>query len=160
MSRKRLIHVGLAMLLLTVTICAPAQPHAQTQQFAVMITDPERDGLEVRKGMTVKGTASIPSGYHLWVLARRSDFDGVWWPQGEGKIDPTTKEWKASVTFGEAQDIGWDFEIAAIVVDQEGHIKLREYRTKAMKENVWNPIEVPLSAATPKIRTVKKIAHN
>lgn len=158
MSHQKPVHIVLSWLLFALVVSGLTPVMAQTS--TVVITDPARDGIEVRKGLTVRGTASIPSRYHLWILARRSDFEGVWWPQGEARIDPITKEWKASTTFGEAQDVGSDFEIAAIVVDEQGHIKLRDYRTQAMKEGRWNPIEVPLSVVTPQIRTVKKIADN
>ncbi len=160
MLRTTLVHIGLTVFLLGIFVPGWFEVSVTAQPSTVVITDPTRDGVEVRKGMTVKGTAVIPSRYHLWVLARRSDFEGVWWPQGEAKVDPISKEWKASVIFGEGQDIGSDFEIAAIVVDEQGHIKLRDYRTQAMKDNVWNPIEVPLSVVTPQIRAVKKVAHN
>src|SRR5438128_12639884 len=78
---------------------------AGSQQADVKITDPTRDDLPVGKGMTVKGTGTIPGGHHLWILVRRVDFDGVWWPQGEAKIDPVTKEWRVGVTFGNKDDI-------------------------------------------------------
>jgi hypothetical protein len=154
MFRRTPVYIALSCLLLATVVSG------WTQTPTVIITEPARDGIEVRKGMTVQGTASIPSKYHLWILARRSDFEGVWWPQGEAKIDPISKEWKASVTFGEAQDVGSDFEIAAIVVDEQGHLKMRDYRTQAMKDGRWNPIEVPPSVVPPQLRTVKKIAHH
>src|ERR1700759_1848382 len=133
--------------LLTVTLCATGL-RAQSERFVVKVTDPSRDSVEVGKGMTVKGTASVPDGYHLWVLARREDFDGVWWPQAEGKVDPKTGEWKVSVTFGEADDIGSKFDVGVIVVDEAGHAVLQEYRRKSMKNNVWTPIEeLPTSAS-------------
>ena len=89
---------------------------AQAADIAVKIKDPSRDGTEVRKIYIVNGTASIPSGAHLWVLARREDFEGLWWPQGEGKINPINNKWKVSVIFGTEEDIGWAFDIAAVVV--------------------------------------------
>lgn len=160
MSRKTLVVTGAMIAGLTVFVLFPVAGEAQKEAFSVKITDPSRDGIEVKKGMTVKGTASLPSGYHLWVLARRSDFEGVWWPQGEGKIDPQTHEWMVSVTFGGPQDIGWDFEIAVIFVKEEDHIVLQNYRKEAMKTGDWKPIEAPSSAYPPQIRKVKKVSHN
>lgn len=160
MSRKLSFLYGSLMLMLAAFTLWPTENWAQKDEFTVKIIEPARDGIEVRRGMTVKGTASIPGGYHLWVLARRSDFEGVWWPQGEGKIDPTTQEWKVSVTFGESQDIGWDFDIAVIVVREDAHIVLQNYRIEAMKADKWKPIEVPSSTSPPQIRKVKKVSHN
>ena len=133
---------------------------AQEDTVLVKITDPSRDGVEVKKGMTVKGTAIIPRGCHLWAMVRRSDFTDVWWPQAEGKIDPKTNEWKVSVTFGQAEDVGWDFNIAVFVVKGPEHIILQNYRIKAMKDGDWKPIEAPPSVCPPQIRTVKKVGHN
>lgn len=130
---------------------------ALSQDPYVQITDPFRDGLEVRRTYIVRGTASIPSGAHLWVLARKEDFEGVWWPQAEGKIDPASKEWKVSVTFGIAEDIGWNFEVAAIAVSENSHTILRDYRIKAMKTGDWRPIEMPEVIIAPVLRKVRKV---
>lgn len=132
---------------------------ARAQEFAVTIKDPDREGLPVGKGMPVTGTAKIPAGYRLWILVRRTDFDGVWWPQGEAKIDPITKEWRVGVTFGSEDDITWDFQVAAAVFNPEGHIILDEYRKRALKTGDWKPIEIPETASPPQIVKVKKISH-
>ena len=129
------------------------------QQFAVTIKDPSREGLPVGKSMVVTGTASIPTGYHLWVLVRRADFEGVWWPQGEAKIDQTTKEWRVGVTFGIEDDVSWDFQVAVAAFNAEGHIVLDEYRKRALKTGEWKPIEIPETSAPPQIVKVKKINH-
>jgi len=129
------------------------------QDITVKVTDPSRNGLEVRRTYKVTGTASIPSGSHLWVLTRREDFEGLWWPQGEGKVDPTTKAWKVMVTFGIQDDISWDFDIAVIVVANNKDSILRDYRIKAMKTGDWRPIEMPSVLAAPILLKVKKIGH-
>ncbi len=146
----------LAMALL---LMATAEVGTFGQQFVVQITDPPRDGTPVGKGMAVTGKATVPNGYHLWILTRRIDFDGVWWPQGEAKIDPVTREWRVGVTFGQEEDIKWDFQLAAMVFNEEGHIILDEYRKKALKSGDWKPIEIPETAAPPQIIKVKKINH-
>ncbi len=125
----------------------------------VKIIAPSRDGVEVRKTYLVKGTATKPSGSHLWVLARREDFEGLWWPQGEGKVDLRSKEWKVSVTFGIAEDVGWNFDIAVIVVPESSHTLLRNYRINAMKTGDWRPIEMPEVLSAPVLRKVRKVSH-
>jgi hypothetical protein len=132
---------------------------AQDTQVVLTVTDPAHEGVEVGQSKLVKGVASIPSGYHVWLLVRREDFTGVWWPQAEGPVDPKTKEWKANVTFGKAEDVGWKFELAAIVVSDEEHIRLQDYRTKAMLSGDWKPIEMPPTLGAPKILKVKKTSH-
>lgn len=134
---------------------------AQGSQFAVTITAPARDGVKVGKELDVKGTASIPDGNHLWVLVHRiKGFKTLWWPQGEGEIDPTTKQWEVRVVFGGPQDIGQDFEIAAITVDDEAHIKLQEYLENAMTSGKWPPIKMPSLTSAPQFRKVVKENHN
>jgi hypothetical protein len=128
-------------------------------QIEVEITDPEKDGMQVGKEMDVKGTASVPSGKYLWVLIHREDFEDVWWPQNEAKINPETNQWKAHVVFGVPGDVGYVFEIAAIVVSNEEHLKLKNYRKEAMLSGDWRPISMPPTLTAPTIRRVNKASH-
>jgi hypothetical protein len=132
---------------------------ALSQENRIQILDPARDGTEVRRTLVVKGSASIPSGTHLWILTRREDFEGIWWPQGEGKVDPATGDWKVSATFGTQDDVGWNFDIAAVLVTDQSHIILRDYRTTAMRTGDWKPIELPKVEIPPVLRKVKKVGH-
>jgi hypothetical protein len=153
---KRLISLSIMASFSFILLCAAG---VIRQEANVQILDPSRDGAEVRRTYIVRGSASIPSGTHLWVLSRREDFEGIWWPQGEGKVDPTSGEWRVSVTFGNQDDVGWNFDIAAIVVTEQNHIILRDYRTNAMKKNDWRPVELPQIVAPPVLRKVKKVGH-
>lgn len=139
----------------------PNSQHAQTKpKYYVEITAPDRDGLQKGLGMDVEGKASIAGGEHLWVLCRRVDFQGVWWPQSEGEIDQKTNRWKASASFGEQRDIGKDFDLAVIVVNEEQHLKLQNYRENAMLKNQWTPIKMPETTLPPQYRKVKKVSHD
>ncbi len=130
-------------------------------KIKVEITVPERDGIKVGRGMTVKGTASIPGGNYLWVLAHRMPgFEDVWWPQNEGKVDSETKKWSVYVVFGQPQDVGYDFEIAAIVVNEKEHVRLKNYRENAMRTGDWRPIPMPQTVVAPVFRTVRKVGNN
>jgi hypothetical protein len=110
---KKVTIISIVAFSLVLAICASS---AIAQEIAVKVIDPPRSQIEVRRSYKVVGTASIPSGTHLWVLTRREDFEGVWWPQNEGKVDPVSKSWKVSVNFGNPDDIGWNFDLAVIVV--------------------------------------------
>ena len=151
-SIKIYIAVSFALLLLCVT-------NILAEESKVQILDPSRVGTEVQKTYIVKGIATISSGTHLWVLSRRDDFDGVWWPQGEGRVDPTNGEWKVSATFGNQDDIGWNFDIAVVVVSEQNHITLRDYRTKVMRTNDWRPMVLPQVVMAPVLLKVKKVGH-
>ena len=160
MNQKSYYRLRVLAGMLFIVALMPVHLYAQEEEnFEVTIEEP-RDGLEVGLIVTVKGTATIPSGTHIWVLARRVDFDGFWWPQGEGRINPTTQKWRATATLGEPQDVGWDFDIAVIVVDEENHIKLGDYRRNAMRTGDWRPIEAPPTVTPPLIRTLTKVSHN
>lgn len=136
--------------------------HARPDEFdvtiAITITHP-RNGSEVERDTIVKGTASIPGGYYVWVLVRRYDFAPLWWPQREVKIDPKTNEWRATAIFGGPQDIGWDFDIGVIVVNEDGHRELMNYWTRAMKKRDWRPIQIPATSSPPYLLRVRKVRH-
>lgn len=136
--------------------CAPAQE----PQDNLTITDPAQAGAEVGLSKAVKGTASIPSGCHVWVLISPEDFDGQWWPQGEGVVNPKTRGWTVRVNFGQKDDVGRTFSVAAIVVDDQEHIKLKDYRKTAIANKDWPSIDMPPTVGAPQIIEVKKISHS
>ena len=132
--------------------------HAQKQEQSIIeITDPQ-SGSKVGREMIVKGTARLPRGHSLWVLARRNDFKPLWWPQREAEVDPKTHKWSATAVFGGPQDVGWDFDIGVIAVNEEGHALLKDYWIKAMRTGDWRPIEIPLTSSSQTLR-VKKVSH-
>ena len=128
-------------------------------QTNVKIFDPSIDGIEVGIDYTVRGKAVIPDKNYLWILVHRVDFIDMWYPQNAVYIDPATKEWKVTCYFGNGNDIGWDFEIAAILVDDLTHRQLTEYRIKAMETGNWNPKLMPETIIPPIIKKVKKVRN-
>ena len=154
-SVKVLSIVFLLVLSLGFGVSAYAEP-----TIKVKITDPGLDGAKVGKETLVKGTAIIPSGNYLWVLVHRTKgFKRVWWPQNQADIDPETKKWEVNVVFGGPQDIKYEFEIAAIVVNGTEHSKLQDYWNKAMSSGHWPPIPMPPTVTAPVYRNVKKTNH-
>ncbi len=73
----------------------------------------------------VSGTAAVPRGGHLWVLARRRGLAG-WWPQGGGPANVADGEWTVYTTFGTPNDSGV-FEIAVVIVDDQAHAILLQW---------------------------------
>ncbi|MGD8780037.1 MAG: hypothetical protein PVH88_13865 [Ignavibacteria bacterium] len=133
---------------------------AQENARDIQIIDPARDGIEVNHSYEIKGKAEIESGTYLWALVHRiKGFKTVWWPQGECEINPETKEWEITVTFGNEVDVGYEFEIAVINIEEKEHNKLEEYWTKAMETGRWNPIKMPPTIGAPQIRKVKKVSN-
>lgn len=128
-------------------------------QCEIVVTEPMTDGIEVGKTYLVKGTAVIPDDTYLWVLSRSEDYEGFWWPQSQGKIKGANNTWKVKVTFGEADDIGSDFDIAIAVFPRSSHLKLKAYRKNAMKSGKWDPIEMPPVSCPPVRKYVSKSSH-
>lgn len=133
---------------------------SQDANCTISISSPDKDGTGVGLSKLIKGNADIPSGKYLWVLVHRiKGFKDVWYPQGECEIDPVTKDWEVTVHFGQPQDIGYEFEIVAIIVNESEHAKLRSYWLNAMQSGDWKPIIMPPFECTPVYRTVKKTSH-
>ena len=124
----------------------------------VTIVSPQNNS-NVRTPEIVSGTADIPSGEHLWLLARRYDFAPLWWPQREIIIDPKTHKWKASANLGEKQDVGFNFDIGVITVGTAEHNELMNYWRHAATTGDWRPIEIPEPTSKPRVITVKMISH-
>jgi len=141
-----------------VSLVARSGDAQKKEQVVIEITDPQ-NGSKVGRETIVKGTAHLPSGHYLWVLARRNDFKPLWWPQREAEVDPKTHKWGATAVFGGSQDIGWDFDIGVIAVNTEGHALLRDYWIKAMRTGDWRPIEIPPTPSPPQTLKVKKVSH-
>jgi hypothetical protein len=140
---------------------AQGQSSVDTSFVSVVITSPNKDNAEVNCEIDVNGNANLKTGQYLWVLTHRTKgFEDMWWPQNVAKINPKNNTWKCHVVFGGRQDIGYKFEIAAIIVNEEYNIILKDYRKNAMRTGDWRPIEMPETMAPPVIREVKKISHD
>lgn len=133
--------------------------YAQPNEPCVISIKEPYENAEVGRQTIVKGTAEIPRGNYLWVLARCSDYQPLWWPQREARIDPRTHQWRATVVFGESQDVGRDFDIGVIAVDEQGNAFLRNYWINAMKSGDWRPIEIPRTSCAPTTLQVRKMSH-
>ena len=129
-------------------------------EIVVEVMRPRVEGTEVGLSMVIEGTAEIPADLHLWVFARRVDFSPFWWPQNEGYIDPETGQWRVQATFGGPQDVGWRFDIAVAVFDYKSHIQLANYLHRAVTSGHYPPIEMPKTAAPPKMLRVMKTSHH
>jgi hypothetical protein len=109
-----------------------------------------RSGAIVAGAGIVEGSAELPADSHLWVLARRKDFDG-WWPQGGGAATLDQNRWSVPVRYGEPHDAGYDFEIVAVVVGLSTH-------------ELWTGLRPPVRLPSSNFllgaayRTVKKAA--
>jgi hypothetical protein len=149
-----------------VTTCfllSAGTPSAVAQSAAtceVKISTP-RPGDQVGKDGRVRGTATIPNGTYLWVLAHMKDLAAEWWPQGgrPAVIDPHG-EWVIISGYGRAEDVGQQFEVVAVVVDANTNTHLRAWSQSA-KQLDYPSIEFPdaVEGCVPVKVTVKKTSN-
>ena len=101
---------------------------SEMRECSIVIVSPKPDE-KVQSDALVKGTAQIPVGSFLWVLARKEGLTG-WWPQGGGPAEIEDTKWKVLVKFGPANEYG-TFEIAAVVVDAQRNGDLKKWVEEA-----------------------------
>ena len=131
---------------------------AQRRVCDVKITSPV-PGAQVSSQGRVRGTATIPAGTFLWVLAHLKDLVAEWWPQGgrPAVIEPD-KTWVIVAGYGQPIDIREDFEVSAVVVDANTNRDLQAWFTGAQRTNSYPPIAFPtaVGGCVPVKITVKK----
>jgi hypothetical protein len=108
---------------------------------AVNILTPPR-GASVGDTGVVEGSAAMPSGSYLWVLARRKDIAG-WWPQGAGAAVVNGNRWGVPASFGGLRDAGHDFEIAALIVGQSTHELWTDWVARVKETGLFPPVRLP-----------------
>ena len=91
-------------------------------------------------------SGELPPGQYMWLFqSPEPDFD-QWWPQGQ-PIVPKDGKWHGEVWLSDkGQDIGRNFKISAILVDEKDSQFLNNYLDEANKNNNWYPIPLPKSA--------------
>ena len=135
MSMPKTLILGLLAIILTP--CPAAE-----LQCRVEIKTP-KPGERVEATSVVQGQGQIPKGTHLWVLARRKGIE-LWWPQGDVNLSiKKNGDWEASVTFGDSSDHGREFEVAAIVVDEEVSRRLDKWFQDSMISGSFPGIRLP-----------------
>jgi hypothetical protein len=112
-----------------------------------------RSGDRVGSEGIAEGTATVPKGKYLWVLARRKGL-GIWWPQGSGPAEITEGKWRVLVAYGGPRDAGAGFEVTVTVVDESTNAKLLDWVRKAEISGQYAGIRLPESIEGCASRTV------
>lgn len=128
-------------------------------EIKTSIDSPGYDNYQVGKNMLVQGTAKVNPEHFVWVFARPSSFEPLWYPQGQVIIDPSDNSWYRMVYFGVKEDIGTTFDIAVAVFNEKEHLQLQKYWEDAMTKEDWKPIKMPAPVAAPALRKVMKARH-
>jgi hypothetical protein len=121
---------------------AQAQNNPVTPCVVKIISHKEGD--KVGENGTVRGTASVPLDGYLWIMARKSSIGNQWWPQAGGAVKPddTTGEWEAEVFFGEPRDVESNFDVVAVVVNQQTNKDLAKWFSSE-QPNRNRPVRFP-----------------
>jgi len=82
-----------------------------------------------------------------------------WWPQNPAVLGKDGN-WQVFTTYGQHQDVGFEFEIAVATFKGEEEQKILDYRKKGLETGVWNPIQFPKATSNVDMITVKKTSHN
>lgn len=129
-----------------------------TAQTVCTIMQPTAGQL-VGREIQASGTARVMEGQHAWLVARRSDFYPHWWLQRKLQVSERTPDWKSVAVLGGPQDIGWDFDIAVVIVAADGNRRLQEHWEKAVETSDFKPIAIRETVAAPCTVTVRKNKH-
>jgi hypothetical protein len=102
-----------------------------------------KQGDKVGPSATVRGTANVPLDGYLWLFARKTSMGNQWWPQAGGAVNPddTTSEWEAEVFFGIPADIQSNFDVVAVVVNQQTDRDLTKWFSTAHQTR--QPVRFP-----------------
>jgi hypothetical protein len=161
--RVQLATIAISAVMVSFLLLAGAPPAVaqNATKCEVKITTPQ-PGDKVGKSGRVRGTAKIPNGTYLWVLAHMKDLVAEWWPQGgrPAVIDPD-EGWVIITGYGAAEDVNQQFEVAAVVVDANTNTRLRAWVEECKKRNDYPPIEFPdaVSGCVPVKVVVNKTSH-
>jgi hypothetical protein len=126
----------------------------QTYKGELKITNPH-EGFECGTQLRVEGKSQIYPGRYLWLFVHRSDLPG-WWPQNSAiKIKPDGS-WMQGAYIGVPADVGFDFEIKAIWINDAAHNEMVQYIKDGTSTSSYPPISLPDGEPTTMI-TVKKV---
>lgn len=147
MSKSILLAIAASMFWQSPAIAQQISPACE-----VRIVSPVNYG-RVGQTVDVSGTATIPLGTRMWVLAHRKGL-AVWWPQGGGAVNIVANKWMVLTYIGEPRDIGSEFEVTARVFDEQGHQVLLNWVKKAADTGIYPGIPMPVSDSRCRANTV------
>lgn len=122
----------------------------------IVIISPREDE-ECGATVRVTGRSRIFPDRHLWLFTHVKGL-GVWWPQRGEVIVEENGEWVQGASLGGEQDIGFDFELKVIWVNEEVHEQMEEYLAKGEATGRYPGIRLPEGGPSVQV-TVKKVRH-
>ena len=122
----------------------------------IVIISP-KPGAEAGATMKVEGKSVAVQGKYLWVFAHREGLE-VWWPQGGAVAVKDDGSWRQGVFLGGANDVGFDFVVKAIWVDDKVNRELKDYLAKGEKTQQYPGISLPDGSPRAEV-IVHKVRH-
>jgi hypothetical protein len=121
-------------------------------------------GATVGAGGMVTGTARVPSGGHIWILLHPPIPGNQWFPQEPVSLRADDGTWSALVYYGTQDDIGREFEIAAVVVTSSTSAAFEGWLRSGRTTNSYTPLTYPIgtervSGCSDARRVVRKGSH-
>jgi len=126
-------------------------------RYAELIITAPNIGAEVGATVKIEGTSVPLDERHLWVFLQREGLQ-VWWPQGGEVILKSDNSWGQGAFVGSPQDIGFDFVVKALWVDNKVNRDLKDYVAKTSASGNYYGIPLPEGKPSTSI-TVHKVRH-
>ena len=122
----------------------------------LVITFPS-PGDKVGRSVRIEGKSKNYPGRALWIFAHLEGLE-VWWPQrGVVKLKPDGS-WRQGAFLGSYDDIGFDFEITAIWVDEKVSQALVQYLATGEATGSYPGMRLPDGEPTAMV-VVHKVSH-
>lgn len=121
-------------------------------------------GATVGASGTVKGSARLPPDGHLWILLHPPVPGNQWWPQEPASVRNDDGTWSAVVYFGNEDDVGAEFEIAAVVVTPGTNASFEQWLKRGRERDDYPSLPFPIGTervpgCADARRIVKKVSH-
>jgi len=133
------------------------EKNLKKKEELLVITFP-RDGEECGANVRVEGRSKIYKDKFLWLFAHLKGLS-VWWPQsGVIYVDSTNGEWVQRARLGQPEDIGFDFEIKVMWVEESVHRRMKDYLANGEKTGDFPGIPLPDGFPFAQVK-VRKVRH-
>jgi len=135
--------LGFAALTALAATSAHAQNLGGAQGLCSVTIQSAGMGGNVGQTDTVTGVANLPSSASLWIFTQAKG-SNLWWAQGGAAVRVLPGgPWTASATFGLPQEVGKDFNIAAVPVDDDTDVSLTMSAQRANAKHYYPGIALP-----------------
>jgi len=135
-----------ATIVIATMLAASQWLYAQSSPLCKLEIKSPKTSDTIETEIQIQGTASVPPGTYLWILAHRKGI-AQWWPQGGGAARIENGDFDVFATLGKERDSGRTFEIMGVVVDKAGNDQLEKWVSDSDAKKNWDiGVKVPSPA--------------